>query len=81
MYLAIILLLLKYRFQNLMVGIMLKCGQQIKVNRQQVNINVNVKCFTIIVVQENIWILFVTLTYLCTDFYILCENFFYTFFH
>ena len=52
-----------------MVNIMLKYGQQIKVNRQQVNINVYVRCFAIIAVQENIWILFVTLIYLCIDLY------------
>ena len=34
--------------------LMLKYGQSIKVNRQQVNINVYVRCFAIIVVQENI---------------------------
>ena len=43
----------------------------------QVSINVYVRCFAIIVVQENIGILFVTLTYLCTDLYFLCECFLY----
>ena len=43
-----------------MVSIMLKYGQ-IKVNQQQVNINVSLRRFAIIVVQENILILFETL--------------------
>ena len=51
-----------------MVNIMQKCGQKIKVNRQQVNINVYVKCFGIIAVQE-IYEFFETLIYLCTDLY------------
>ena len=78
MYLAIILLLVKcyFKITDLMVSITLKYGQQIKVNWQQVNINVYVRCFAVIVVQENIWIIFVTLTYLCTDLYFLCEYFF-----
>ena len=79
-YLAIMLLLVKYRFQIYWSDgkHMLKYGQKINVNRQQLKINVYVKCFAIIVVQENIWILFVTFTFLCTDLYFLCEYFFYT---
>ena len=47
MYLAIILLLVQYRFHNHWSE-MQKYGQQIKVNQQQVNI----RCFAIIVVQK-----------------------------
>ena len=56
-YLATILLLecsIDFIISDLMVGTMLNYGQYTKVNQQQVNINVNVRCFTIIVVQENI---------------------------
>ena len=37
---------------------MLKNGRLIKVKRQQVNINVYIRCFAIMVVQEDILILF-----------------------
>ena len=55
MYLAIILLSAQIRFEiiDLMVNIMQKYGQKIKVNQQRININVYVRCFAIIVVQEN----------------------------
>ena len=78
MCLAIILLLWKYWFQNHWSDgkHKPKVGLYIKVNRQQVNINAYVRCFAIIIVQENKWILFVTLTYLCTDLYFICKNFF-----
>ena len=59
MHLAIILLLVKCRFQNHWSD----GKRNAKVNRQQVNINVFVRCFAIIVVQENIWILFETLIF------------------
>ena len=49
---------------------MLKYEQQIKVNQQEVNINSYVRCFAIIVVQENIF--FVTLIHLCTHVDFLC---------
>ena len=68
MYLDIILLLVKYRFQNHW------CDS--KHNAKVRTVNVYVRCFAIIFVQENIWILFVTLTYLCTDLYYLYEYFF-----
>ena len=58
LYLAIILLLVKYRFQNHW-----SAGKH---NAKARTVNVYVTCFAIIVVQENIWIPFVTLTYLCT---------------
>ena len=48
----------------------------INIYRQQVNINVYVRCFAIFAVQENTWIIFVTLTYLCNDLYFLYELFF-----
>ena len=50
MHLAILLLLVKCRFKN-------HCSSgkhNAKVNRQQVNINVYVRSFAVIVVQENI---------------------------
>ena len=37
-----------------MVSIMLKYGQYTKVNWQQINVNVYVRCFAIIVLQKNI---------------------------
>ena len=79
MYLATVLLLARYRCQStdLMVSIMLKYDSKIKVNRQQININVYVRCFAIIVLQEIIWILFETLTCLWIDLYFLCECFLY----
>ena len=49
-----------------MVNIMQKYGQKIKVNQQQVNINVYVRCFTITVVQE-MYEGFEKLIYLCTE--------------
>ena len=57
-FLVIILLLVQHRVQNpdLTVSIMLQYGQKIGVDWQQVNINVYVRCFAIIVVQENILI-------------------------
>ena len=72
MSLAIILLLVQYRFQNHWSDGKhnAKVGQYIKVYRQQVN--KNVRCFAIIVAQKNIWILFVTLIYLWSDLYFLC---------
>ena len=52
MCLAIILLLVQYRFKStdMMVNIMQKYKKKIKVNRQKVNIDVYVRCFAIIVV-------------------------------
>ena len=78
MYLAMIWLLVEYWFQshwsdgkhNAKVY-----GQWIKFDRQQVNINAYVRWSAIIVVQENIWIIFVTLIF-CIDLYFLCEYFF-----
>ena len=59
-YLAIMLLLVKYRFQIYWSDgkHMLKYGQKINVNRQQLKINIYVKRFAITVVQKNIWIIF-----------------------
>ena len=79
MYLAMIWLLVEYWFQshwsdgkhNAKVY-----GQWIKFDRQQVNINAYVRWSAIIVVQENIWIIFVTLIF-CIDLYFLCEYFLY----
>ena len=61
---------------DVMVSTMQMYGQQIKVKRQQIKINVNIRCFAITVVQENIWIFFMTLIYLCTNLYFVC-NFLY----
>ena len=70
MYLAIILLLVQYRFQSQWSDVKHNAKVQ-AVNRQQfnwqqVNRNVYVRRFAIIVVQENIWILFVTLIFALT---------------
>ena len=70
-YLAIIFLLVKYWFQNHWSD----SKHNAKVYGQQVNTNVYVRCFAIMVVQENSWI--VSVTPFCTDLYFLCKYFLY----
>ena len=52
------------KITDLMVNIMQKYGQKIKVNWQQFSINIYVRYLAIIVVQENIWNFWDTYFYL-----------------
>ena len=78
MYLAIILLLVQHRFQNHWSGG--KHNAEVrtanKFNRKQVNINVYVRFFAIIVLQENIWF-FCDTYFSLHDLHFLCEYFLY----
>ena len=81
MYLPIILLLVQYRFQNQWFdgkhNAKVRTVNWQQFNRQQVNINVYVRCFPIIIVQKNIFFFFATLIYLWTDLYFWCDCFLY----
>ena len=64
-----------FKIPDLMVHIMQKYGQKIKVNRQHVSINAYVRISQSLLCRK-IYELFETLIYLCRDFYFLCEYFF-----
>ena len=67
-----------FKITDLMVSIMLKSmGSKLNLIDRK-SVQCTLRCFTIIVVKENIWIFFVTLLYLFTGLYFLCECFFYT---